>query len=80
MKDVLNVEQQIEVLEILWYVVQNMEEKVMKKINNKKKPTIKEGALVTSIYNFLNNVGYTKCRPEWEHVNKEDPKQMKLKF
>jgi hypothetical protein len=80
MKNVLDINQQVEVLEILWYLVQDMEEKVIK-TKNPTSRKIKEGVLVTSLYNFLNKVGYTKERPKWECTDiKEDPRQTKLKF
>jgi hypothetical protein len=74
--NILTLEQQSEVLEVLWYIVQNLEEMVLKSLKTKKP---KSKILVNNIYDFLNKVNYTKCRPVWEATDvKEDPRQMKL--
>jgi hypothetical protein len=76
MINILTLEQQSEVLEVLWFIVQNLEEMVLKSLKTKKP---KSKILVTNIYDFLNKVNYTKCRPAWEATDiKEDPRQMKL--
>ena len=70
MNRLLTPAEQSEVLEVLWYYVQESEKQYIKK------PTKKLRAHVTGMYNFLNRIGYTKCRPAWETT--EDPRQMKL--
>lgn len=65
-------DEQSEILEVMWYLTQDLEEKCLKIKNNKKRQ------FVIDLYNFLNKIGYTKCRPSWEIP--EDPRQTKLKI
>jgi len=64
--------EQDKTLELVWYFTQDLESKCLKNKNKKQR------TFVTELYNFLNRLDYTRCRPDWEVL--EDPRQKKFDF